>query len=380
MTLTGISWDHPRGHAPLVASSQLYEQLTGVRVEWQKRSLAEFGDQSLAELAQSYDLLIIDHPHVGAASISNCILPLDEFLPASTLEDLSNQSAGPSFSSYRYGARQWAIPVDAAVQSACLRPDLMTSDLIPKSWDDVFELGGMLKKHGRYIAMALCPTDCLCSFLSISAQLGSPVREENELLVDVNIGLRTLELLRKMRDHFHADSLEWNPIQLFDHMSSSDHLAYAPLAFCYSNYSRESFRKNKLIYVSPPGRENTVLGGAGIAVSAKTKHPKESTLFAGWIGSGDIQRTVYLASAGQPANFVAWGSEAANELTNHFFLNLSYTIKNAFVRPRNSGWPSFQTHLGETVHAFLSRDAEPRSVLSELQEAYFLSRKNFKTP
>src|SRR5436190_22405935 len=115
MTLTGITWDHSRGYDPLLASSALYEKLFGVKVELQKRSLTNFGDQSLEELAQRFDLLIIDHPHAGVAHETKCLFPLNEILPAEKIQELKEQTAGPSFSSYNYKRKQWALPVDAAM-------------------------------------------------------------------------------------------------------------------------------------------------------------------------------------------------------------------------------------------------------------------------
>ena len=70
ITLRGITWDHPRGYAPLAASVAPYAQAHSVRVEWERRSLKDFGDAPLPELARDYDLLIIDHPHVGQESES----------------------------------------------------------------------------------------------------------------------------------------------------------------------------------------------------------------------------------------------------------------------------------------------------------------------
>jgi len=62
--LRGITWDHPRGYAPLHAASAIYRQQTGVQVDWAKRSLKDFGDAQLTELARDYDLLIISkHGH-----------------------------------------------------------------------------------------------------------------------------------------------------------------------------------------------------------------------------------------------------------------------------------------------------------------------------
>ena len=179
-------------------------------------------------------------------------------------------------------------------------------------------------------------------------------------------------------DNFHEGSLDWNPIQLYDYMSTNDGIAYTPLAFCYTNYSRDGFRKNKLGYYNAPGITNAVLGGAGIAVSAKSKYLNEAAQYAAWICSAEIQSSVYVIEQGQPANIVAWKSDFANELTNNFFFNIFDTLTNAFVRPRYSGWPEFQKWLGETLHAYLKDDTDPVKVLDHLQEAYKLSYKKSK--
>src|SRR5437899_85245 len=64
--LTGITWNHTRGYIPLVATTQRFEDLTGgVEIRWQKRSLNDFGDVPLEKVSEDFDLLVIDHPHLG---------------------------------------------------------------------------------------------------------------------------------------------------------------------------------------------------------------------------------------------------------------------------------------------------------------------------
>lgn len=373
ITLRGITWDHPRGYDPLIASSAVYEKLFGVKVTWEKRSLTNFGDQSLTALANLFDLLIIDHPHAGVAFETKCLFPLDELLPNEKIKQLQDQTAGPCFSSYHYKGKQWALPVDAAMQCSANRPDLMGDRANPKNWAEVFELTDFLKRKNLKVGMALCPTDSLCSFLTITAQAGSPIQEGNEKLVNQEAGLHALKLMRSMRDSFHINTLMWNPIQLYDHMSTHDDVAYSPLAFCYTNYSRVGFRKNRLSYGNAPGIKNAVLGGAGIGVSAKSKYLNPAAQYAAWICSAEIQNTIYVSAQGQPANVMTWKSEFANGLTDNFFLNTFYTLANAFVRPRYSGWPEFQKYLGEVMHAYLKNDSDPVTVLDQLQEAYVFS-------
>jgi len=376
--LKGITWDHARGYDPLIAASELYFKEKGIQVDWQKRSLTNFGDQSLEELSKQFDLIIMDHPHVGVAESSQCLLPLNDLMNSSILNAVKISSAGPSFESYHYHGKQWALPIDAAMQCASYRADLIVNDSLPNSWEEVFTLAKTLASKKLYIGMALCPTDCLCSFLSLTARLGSPIQENNELLnnellVEPSVGLKALTMLRSMRDVFHPKALDWNPIALYDHMAEQNDIAYSPLAFCYTNYSRAGFRKNILKYHTAPEIKNVVLGGAGIAITSSCSNVQEAANYAAWICSDVVQSTIYVNAQGQPGNKMAWENKQANIITNNFFTNTMPSLTNAYVRPRYQGWPKFQTFLGETIHAYLVHDTAPELVLENLQAAYTAS-------
>ena len=371
--LKGITWDHARGYDPLIASSELYFKEKGIQVDWQKRSLTNFGDQSLEALSKQFDLIIMDHPHVGVAEASQCLLPLNDLLPANILNELKISSAGPSFESYHYHEKQWALPIDAAMQCASYRADLMVNDSLPNTWEEVFALAKTLASKKLYIGMALCPTDCLCSFLSLTAQFGSPIQENNELLVEPSVGIKALSTLRTMCDVFHPKALDWNPIALYDYMAEQNDIAYSPLAFCYTNYSRAGFRKNILKYHTAPEINNAVLGGAGIAITSSCTNVQEAANYAAWICSDVVQSTIYVNAQGQPGNKMAWENKQANVITNNFFSNTMPSLTNAYLRPRYQGWPKFQTFLGETIHAYLVHDTAPELVLEKLQAAYTAS-------
>ncbi|MDF3042849.1 MAG: transporter substrate-binding protein, partial [Thermomicrobiales bacterium] len=75
--LRGISWDHPRGHDPMVATAVSYAAAhPDVCVIWDTRSLKDFGDFPIERLTDTYDLLVIDHPFVGFAAATSCLRPL----------------------------------------------------------------------------------------------------------------------------------------------------------------------------------------------------------------------------------------------------------------------------------------------------------------
>ena len=77
--LNGITWGHSRGITPLLAASQRYNELhPDAEIRWKKRTLQEFADFPIEKLTEEYDLLIIDHPWVGCAAATKCVLPLNE--------------------------------------------------------------------------------------------------------------------------------------------------------------------------------------------------------------------------------------------------------------------------------------------------------------
>tara|TARA_R110002049_G_scaffold278973_1_gene457819 strand:+ start:3002 stop:4141 length:1140 start_codon:yes stop_codon:yes gene_type:complete len=367
-TLRGITWDHPRGYDPLIAASNAYYKEKGINVEWQKRSLTAFGDFSIEHLSKEYDLLILDHPHSGVIATTGCLIPLEEHLSKELFFKLKEQSAGPSFSSYYFQKHQWALPIDTAFQCSSYRKDLL-AESIPKSWDEVFELANKLRLNGKHVGMALCPTDSLCTFLSLSSQFGAPISIDSKELVPYRIGIKILGLMKKMCKEFHPNSLDWNPIELYDHMAQTDDIVYSPMAFNYSNYSREGFRKNNLSFTDSPYAK-TVLGGAGIGVSAQCNNIVEAVDYCYWICSERIQKEIYTVNNGQPGNVTCWRDPYVNDLTDNFFQNTIKTLEKAYVRPRYSGWPQFQEYLGKVLHGHLKYNTDPGETLGQLQKAF----------
>ena len=95
-TLRGITWEHARGFDCQVAAASEYERRTGVRVEWEARSLQAFADAPLEVLTADYDLLVIDHPHVPLAAEAGLLARLDGAGHDEALAALAADSVGAS--------------------------------------------------------------------------------------------------------------------------------------------------------------------------------------------------------------------------------------------------------------------------------------------
>jgi multiple sugar transport system substrate-binding protein len=358
--LKGITWDHPRGYAPLRACARWGD----IEVDWQARSLKDFGDASIAELAAEFDLIILDHPHSGEAA-TGILLPLDAHIDAATLAEIATDSPSASFRSYNFEGHQWALPIDAACQVGAYRPDLVRADELPQTWEDFISFASALRKRGLWAAMALCPTDTLCSFLTLSAQLGD-APETDQWIAPATV-VQVIKQLKAIRDVCHPDSLSMNPIAVYEAMSKGDEaMAYCPLAFGYTDYARPNASGHRLDFTGIPGTHSTLLGGAGIGVSAKTTEPAAAMRYAAHLCGAEIQSGSYVEHNGQPAHPAALTSEAANRHTGNFLSNTRSTIELAYTRPRLAGWPEFQEYLGDAVHQCLLDEASIDETVKDL--------------
>jgi multiple sugar transport system substrate-binding protein len=357
--------------APLRAGSRVWGEERGVALDWQARSLRDFGDQPLEELAASFDLLLIDHPLVGTALDTGCILPLDELLPSETLQELAQDGIGWSHASYTYGGHQWALAVDAACQVAAARSDLLGGRPAPATWQDVRALAQV--QPGR-VGLPLMPADAICSYISLLANAGTPPPAGPGAFAERGTGLAVLTLLGELVGAGHPECLDWNPPAILERMSESDELVYVPLVFGYTNYSRPGDRPLPVRFLDIPsagrGPIGSVLGGAGLAVSSASAHPVDAAAFAAWICSSAAQRRIVAPAGGQPASRSAWLDPEVDRLTGRFTSGTLATIEAAHVRPREPWWPPFQLAAGETLNALLRDRADPADMVDETERLY----------
>ena len=360
----------------MIATARLFtEDHPDVHIEWEARSLHEFGDASVKTFAERFDLIVLDHPFMGAVAQDRCLVALDEYVPQSTLETLQGESVGVSHQSYFYDGHQWALAIDAAAQVAGYRADLLDAAgvRVPETWEDVFE---MAKIRPGFVSLPLFPLDSLMCFFTLCANAGHPpFSDAGNRVVNHEAGESALLRLKALAQSSAQDALEANPIAVWERMSTTHDVAYCPLAFGYSNYARTGYRPLLLSFANIPssgalGCVGATLGGAGIAVSKSCSNIQVAVQYATWVAGADCQRSLYVKSGGQPGNRQAWTDPEANALTNGFFQSTLPTVEKAFLRPRFAGFPKFQNAAFDVVWRFLNHNASPRATLSTLDELY----------
>lgn len=370
-----MAWDHPRARNPLNAISAQWSQRSGIDVHWDARSLKEFEDQPLEELANRYDLVLIDHPFVGTAATSGLIVAVDEWADMGYLEDQRRHSVGPSYRSYTWNNQQWALAIDAAAQVGALRPDLVEGtgiDAASSDWTKVLLWTHELRKAPARVAMPLNPNHAYCAFLALGvATLGPSFWSETRRFDAATAG-DVVHFLRRMASDLHPLSRTSDPIGISDAMCGSDTIVYVPLMFGYSSYARPGFRTHRIKFQNAPrgssGYIGSTLGGVGIALSERSELRDAAADLARLLVSGEVQSNLYVEAGGQPGHSAAWESDVANSLVGGFFRDTRATMDAALLRPRVRGHRRFQEEAGLIIHDMIWQEsANVADGLSKLQ-------------
>lgn len=361
--LRGMTWDHPRGIDPLLALSRVWHAQHGVEVIWEKRSLQDFESYPVEDLARRFDLIVMDHPHVGQVTGEGCLLPLPE------APEIAEGSVGGSFESYTWQGHQWAWPIDAAAQVQAVRPDL-TGPLT--GWDDVMALA----REGR-VAIPLRPPHGLMSFFTLTANLGHPCRTgRGEAFCDRDGAGEALSMLKALADVVDPACFELDPIAVLDRMTDGDDIACAPLIYGYISYAIPGMRPKRVTFHDIPstgsGGTGSALGGTGIAVSAFSGAPEAAVAFARHIAGPEAQAGLYVEAGGQAGHRAGWTSPAADAAAGGFYSGTLATLDGAWMRPRHDGYMPFQQLAAERVNQAL-KDGRIEAALDDLDAMFVKS-------
>jgi multiple sugar transport system substrate-binding protein len=372
--LRGVTWDHTRGLLPMIATSQRFHELfPHIDIAWTKRSLQEFADRPMDELVREFDLLVIDHPWVGAACAGGALVDLAGNLPAAFLNDASAHSVGKSYPSYEYDGGLWAIAIDAAAPVSCSRPDLLEKHGLstPENWEDLIELG----RKGLVCCPSI-PLDVYCNFLNLCASAGAELFPDETQVVDRSSGREALEKLRELAAVVPASFLAINPIRACEVMTATDDFAYCPFIYGYSNYARPGYARKILTFgatvaVRSGIAPSTMLGGTGLAISAQSENRQTAIEYLKFVADPATQRGIYFQSGGQPGHRSAWIDPDVNRAASGYFSATLPSLDAAFVRPRYAGYVHFQDRAGLPIHSFLcDRSSSSSAVLDQLNLLY----------
>lgn len=364
----GLTWDHPRGSHALRAAARDVAPRHGLSISWDTQPLEGFESHPIADLCARYDLVVLDHPHVGEAVEAECLVPLEELFGEAELAALGADSIGPSLSSYRYAGKHWALPLDAATQVMAYRPDLVEP---VANWEQV----EALSEHGG-VVLSLAGPHAALSFLSMATAFGeAPAEGDPAVLVSDEVGQRTFELMHAIYAKAEKNLLSLNPIGILKHMASNDDVRLCPLVYGYVNYTRPVDAAHAIRFSNAPsaiwvGRPGSTLGGTGIGISRRCDVTPELLAHLHWLMSAETQRGFIPQHEGQPSRRSAWLDEAVNADWGNFYAATADTLEAAYVRPRYAGYIAWQSATSTYLRDALTSGLTAAQVVDHLNQTH----------
>jgi len=376
MRYRALTWDHPRGYNALAAAAaRLDEARDGLAIAWDKQPLEGFEEHPIGDLCARYDLVVLDHPHIGEAVAQRCLVPLEDLFPEDEIAAWERDSIGPSLASYRFDGRHWALPLDAATQVTAYRADL-TGGPAPRSWDGVAALSERVP-----VALSLAGPHACLSFLSMATAFGEPPAvADPDRLVSTETGKRVLDLMALLAGRTPDTVRGRNPIGLLAHMARHDDVALCPLVYGYVTYAAPADPTDKAItFADAPratadGRPGSTLGGTGIGVSIRCDVTPALRDHLRWLLGAEAQDRFIPDHDGQPSRRAAWHDDGVNARWGGFYRNTAATLEAAYVRPRHDGYIAFQAAASAILRDGLAGGEPHAAILDRLQRRYSESR------
>jgi multiple sugar transport system substrate-binding protein len=355
MTLRGMTWAHPRATQPLAAFARARPDLP--HVDWNAQPLAALEARPVSEWAQEYDLLVIDHPGLGAAVTAKALVPLDELFDRQQLAGWEQACIGRTWGSYRYLERQWAVPIDASTQVSVLGAGL--TDAPPRRWDEV---PAFAASHPTALCLASPHAG-----LTLMAMAHS--ESATDSILDPAVGIEALELLKSVWPLVDQATSLLDPIAVHQAIASAEGPVYCPLAYGYATYAPAVHWANAPGFQT--GRPASVLGGTGLAVSALTGADRDEVrAYVTAYLDPSVQNHLVPAAGGQPATTAAWYSPEVDRTSGGFYSATIESVLTAWVRPRNPGWIPFQDTVSGIVRDTIAGAGDSATAIARINALY----------
>lgn len=365
MTFTGLTWDHPRGYDALAeAARRVNAGRAEPLITWDRQPLEGFESASITDLTARYDLVVLDHPHIGEAVEEGCLRPIDELFGPEPIAEWRARTVGPAFRSYTWKGRQWALPLDVATQVMARRPDRIAAP--PADWEEVEALAA-----ARPVALSLGGPHAFLTLISMAAGEGAVVGGP-AMLPDA-AALAALARMARLAALAPSGSDRLNPIGLLEAMAGGDEIALVPLVFGYVTYARALGARHRVAFsdsLATPGGRGGVLGGTGIAVSRRAAPSPELLAHVADLMSIETQVRLFPTFGGQPSARPAWAAPEVNAGWGNFYCDTLSTAETALLRPRFGGFPTFTNVASDYLRGGLDRRETPETMFMQLRRLW----------
>jgi len=362
MTFRGLTWDHPRGYDALAeAARRVNAGRAQALIAWDKQPLEGFESAPITDLTANYDLVVLDHPHIGEAVAEACLIPLEDLYNTPQIAAWAAQSVGPSFASYAWDGRHWALPLDVATQVVARRPDRLAT--APESWDAVEEIAERLP-----VALSLGGPHAFLNLISMAGADGDVIAGPDMLSDEA--ALPALARLRRLANRTPEGTAALNPIALLEAIGRTEEIALVPLVFGYVTYARAGHAPHAVAFSDTIGARTGrggVLGGTGIAFSRRGTPSADVLGHIATLLDPETQAGLIPDFGGQPSARNAWTSDSVNARWGGFYRDTLTTAERALLRPRFDGFPAFTNTASARLRFALETREDESRTLSDIR-------------
>ncbi len=378
LNLKGLVWGHRRATGPLEPLGEAFRRARpDIAITWTVRPLSDFEHQAIADIAGRFDLLIFDHPFCGDIAAAGAFLPLEEAMPELLGPGADPLYVGPSLASYRFAGHVWAAPIDAATPHAAFRPDLLAGvdREVPRTWEETVALGQRLRRTGLWVATPVVSPHAFATVASLMANLGKPIAADPDGRFDFEAEAmaQALDALDAVLALSPPETLGWNAIGIEEAMIARDDIVFTPSVYGYATYSeadmRAPLRFADFCGLSAPFAAGSMLGGAGLGVSAVTQHREAALAFVRFCLSREAQDRIIPENHGQPALALAWDNPANDARFGGYYSAVRRSLEAAWIRPRRRGYIGFQAEAGRLIEAYCRRELGKRATIEAVAAA-----------
>ncbi|ONK09625.1 hypothetical protein [Streptomyces sp. MP131-18] len=364
----GLTWDHPRGTEALRQAAAGFSAPPspagrhGDTLTWDAQPLEGFESHPITDLCARYDLVVLDHPHLGDALAGGALTPLSALFGPEVIAEWRATTVGASADSYTAAGELWALPLDTATQVAAAHR--ATVPELPTTWEQVTALAAE-----RPVVLSLAGPHALLTFFSLCCALGEPPDPEPASgLVPRDTALAALEMMRDLTRRADPATFGLNPIGLLG-LLAAGRAAYCPFVYGYASYAARAagapVRFGDVPRLAPGGPLGSTLGGTGLAVTRRTEVSPALARHLSWLLSADAQRAYLPERLAQPSRREAWRDPALDAAFSGFYSGTLATTEGAWVRPRHAGYPAFQTAASAVLRAAATGTSSPADAFAE---------------
>ncbi|MFW6597265.1 hypothetical protein ACQBAU_04930 [Propionibacteriaceae bacterium Y2011] len=356
---------------PLLAATRAYEAVdASVTVRWDFTPLADFERGTELRPGAGYDLVTFDHPHVETIATNGLLHDLTGLLTQQVVDGLAADAVGASHLSYVWNGQVFGVRLDAAATFAVRRVDVAEPQA--KTLEGVID--EITRSRGTAsVLLPLVPTHAGALLVSLMINMGADVAAGWPGF-DSAQARAAVELMQRVWPYVLPDSVRLNPIQVLDTMVRNPAHAYSPFVFGYAPYADQRRGDGRLVFGPSPGvlggdGLRGMLGGAGLGVHRESAHPEAAAALAAWLGSASVQRSFFVPLGGQPAAWSAWRAGCDDPHFGGFFTGTKAAMKQAFLRPRATGFAAMQAEAGRILVAGLLAGKAATALCDELATA-----------